>query len=69
VKRKAKAAVGMRWSEVMFSSPQILGVGAGRTAGTSLKKYQICCLAKKKKKSISIISQNFWNWCCLLSGK
>jgi len=57
VKRKAKAAVGMRWSEVMFSSPQILGVGAGRTAGTSLKKYQICCLAKKKKINFNYITK------------
>ena len=34
-----------------------LGLGAGRTAGTSLKKYQICCLAKKKKINFNYITK------------
>lgn len=53
----------MKWSHVFFTTN--LGASLGRRDGISLKKYQTCCLAKK---SISIISQNFWNWCCPLSS-
>ena len=47
---ESQAAVRMRWSEVLFTSPQILGVGAGGQLEPHWRNINYAAYQKKKNQ-------------------